>query len=126
MIYEWHEYSTLDAAGWQSEESKLAAWRDANGGRPTVCGEAGAGYWDEQVNGGVLSKVPSSWPALFNGMLPNIAAEAPMIWAVTYGSEYRINKSGSDPYVMDGSNGQPDLLKMLVDNGAAIRSAKGL
>lgn len=59
-------------------------------------------------------------------MLPNIAAEAPSIWAVTYGSEYRINKSGNDPHVMDGSNGQPDLLKVMVDNGAAIRSAKGL
>jgi hypothetical protein len=126
VIYEWHEYSTLDAAGWQSEEAKLAGWREKNGGRPTVCGEAGPGYWGDQVNGAALDYAPSAWPGLFGQMLPNIAAEAPSIWAVTYGGSYRINKSGDDAHVMDGSNGQPDLVKMFHDNAAAIRGAKGL
>lgn len=126
VIYEWHEYSTLDAAGWQAEESKLAGWRDANGGRPTVCGEAGAGYWGDQFNGDALDYAPWAWPGLFNGMLPAIAMEAPSIWAVTYGGSYRINKSGGDPHLMDGSNGQPDLVQMFLDNEAAMRNVKGL
>jgi hypothetical protein len=125
VIYEWHEYSTLDANGWKDEEAKLAAWRAANGGRPTICGEAGAGYWDDAPNGQPLSKDPASWPDLFKGMLPSIAADRPSIWAVTYGGEYRINKSGDDPHVMDGSNGSPDLLQMLLDDEAAMKKALG-
>jgi hypothetical protein len=124
VIYEWHHYSSLDAAGWKAEEGKLAAWRASHGGRPTVCGEAGAGYWDEDVEGTKLSRAPKSWPARFQAMLGNIAPERPSIWAVTYGGEYRVNKSGDDPRVMDGSSGEPDLLQMFHDGAAAIAAAK--
>ncbi|MFS8068394.1 MAG: cellulase family glycosylhydrolase [Byssovorax sp.] len=125
VIYEWHHYSTLDAEGWKEEASKLAGWRAANGGRPTICGEAGAGYWDEQIDGKRLATSPSVWPALFEGMLPSIAAERPSIWAVTYGGEYRVNKSADDAHVMDGSNGSTNLLKSFLDSEAAMKAVLG-
>ena len=124
VVYEWHEYSSLDAAGWASEEAKLDAWRKSHGGRPTICGEAGAGYWDEPVDGTTLAKAPAAWPDRFAAMLPAIAKDAPSIWAVTYGGDYRINKSGGDPHVMDGTGGQPNLLQSLLDAEAAMKKAK--
>jgi hypothetical protein len=125
VLYEWHSYSTLDASGWKEEEAKLAAWRAANGGRPTICGEIGPGYWEEQVNGTSMAEAPWAWPALFQGMLPSIAAERPSLWAITDGSGYRINKSSSDPHVMDGGGGSTNLLQSLLENGAAMRTALG-
>lgn len=83
VVYDWHEYSSLDAKGWKDEEAKLAGWRKANGDRPTFCGEAGPGYWDEPVNGGKLSAQPSAWPSRFTELLPSIAIERPTLWAVT-------------------------------------------
>lgn len=124
VVYEWHHYSSLDRAGWTAEESKLASWRASHGGRPTVCGEAGAGYWDEPVSGGKLEHVPQSWPSRFEEMLGPIAAERPMLWAVTYGGSYRLNKTGDDAMIMDGSGGQPDLLQMIREGAAAIAAAK--
>jgi hypothetical protein len=125
VVYEWHHYSSLDAQGWAGEEAKLAAWRKANGDRPTICGEAGPGYWDEPVNGGKLSNEPGDWPGRFTAQLPKIAAEHPSVWAVTYGGEYRINKPGDDPHVLDGTNGSPDILGSLVSSDAAMRKALG-
>jgi hypothetical protein len=125
VLYEWHSYSTLDADGWKAEEAKLAAWRAANGGRPTICGEVGPGYWEDQVNGTPMAEAPWAWPALFQGMLPSIAAERPSLWAITDGSGYRINKSSSDPHVMDGVGGSTDLLQSLLHSAAAMRTALG-
>jgi hypothetical protein len=125
VVYEWHHYSSLNAQGWAGEEAKLAAWRSANAGRPTICGEAGPGYWDEPVNGGRLASQPSAWPSRFAEQLPAIAAEHPSIWAVTYGSEYRINKDGDDGHVLDGSGGSPNLLGSLVSSDGAMRKALG-
>lgn len=126
VIYEWHHYSSLDANGWKSEAQKLDAWRSANGGRPTICGEAGAGYWDEDVGGGRLASTPSSWSSRFDEQLPHIAKERPSLWAVTYGSEYRLNRNGGDPAIMDGDNGEPNLLQTIVNNRAAMKTALGL
>jgi hypothetical protein len=125
VLYEWHHYSSLDAAGWQAEETKLADWRAKNGDRPTICGEAGPGYWDEQVNGGRLATEPSAWPSRFLAQYPAIAKERPSIWAVTYGSEYRVNKAGNDPHLLDGANGEPNLLESLVTSETAIRKVLG-
>jgi hypothetical protein len=126
VLYEWHSYSTLDADAWSVEEAQLAAWRAANGGRPTICGEVGPGYWEDQAaNGAPLSQAPWAWPALFQGMLPGIAAEHPSLWAITSGDAYRINKSASDPHVMDGGGGTTNLLQSLLDNVAAMKTALG-
>lgn len=125
VLYEWHSYDTFDAGGWAAEESKLAAWRAANGGRPTICGEVGPGYWEDQVNGIPMGQATWAWPALYQGMLPSIAAERPSLWAITNGSDYRLNKSDSDPHVMDGGNGSTNLLQSLLDNGAAMKAALG-
>ena len=126
VVYEWHHYSSLDASGWANEEAKLAAWRDANGGRPTVCGEAGPGYWDEDVGGGrKLSRSPDAWPSRFAAQLPEIAAERPSIWAVTYGGEYRVNKPGDDPYILDGTDGEPNLLETFQQSAQAIQAKLG-
>lgn len=125
VIYEWHHYSSLDGPGWKAEEAKLDAWRKANGGRPTICGEAGAGYWDEPVNGGKLATQPSVWPSRFAEQLPNIAADRPSVWAITYGSDYRINKPGDDGHLLDGSGGSPDILGTFVSGDAAMRKALG-
>lgn len=125
VVYEWHHYSSLDAQAWKAEAAKLAGWRAANGGRPTICGECGPGYWDEPVGGGRLATEPSAWPSRFAEQLPNIAAEHPSLWAVTYGGDYRLNKPGDDPHILDGSNGTPNLLASLVQNEAAMRKAVG-
>lgn len=126
VVYEWHHYSSLDAAGWQAEEAKLQAWRNANGGRPTICGEAGPGYWGEDVGGSPLDQAPSAWPSHWDQQLPNIAQEHPSLWAITYGGSYRLNRADDDPTVMDGSGGSPNLLQSLVSNRAAMKSALGL
>lgn len=120
VVYEWHHYSSLDEGGWKSEAEKLAAWRKENGGRPTVCGEAGPGYWDEIVNGKRLAQAPEAWPARFAAQLPAIAEEHPSVWAVTYGGEYRINKNGDDPFLQDG------LVTTFVKAEAAMRTKLGL
>jgi hypothetical protein len=125
VIYEWHHYSSIDAAGWESEERKLADWRARNGGRPTVCGEAGPGYWDEIVDGQRLAQNAAAWPSRFLGQLPAIAKERPSVWAITYGGEYRVNKPGDDPHVLDGSNGQPNLLAAFVQSETAMRRTLG-
>lgn len=126
VVYDWHHYSSLDAAGWQGEAEKLAAWRQANGGRPTFCGECGPGWWDEPVDGGTLQHAPWVWPERYDQQLPAVAAERPTIWAITYGNAYRHNKDWNDPYLMDGSGGSPDLASALVDDEAVIRSLLGL
>ena len=125
VLYEWHSYSTLDADGWTAEEAKLAAWRAANGGRPTICGEVGPGYWEDQVNGTPMAQATWAWPGLFQGMLPSIAAERPSLWAITDGSDYRFNKSDSDPHVKDGGGGTTNLLQSLLESGAAMKAALG-
>ena len=126
VLYEWHSYSTLDADASSVEEAQLAAWRAANGGRPTICGEVGPGYWeDHAANGAPISQAPWAWPALFQGMLSGIAAERPSLWAITDGSAYRIDEWASDPHVMDGSGGTTNLLQSLLDNVAAMKTALG-
>ena len=127
VLYEWHHYSSLDGPGWASEAAKLEAWRNANGGVPTICGEAGPGYWDEDVGGGErLASAPASWPSRFAAMLPSIAKERPVIWTITYGGDFRINKSDTDPAILDGVGGGPNLLQSLTTNAAAMRTVLGL
>lgn len=125
VVYEWHHYSSLDENGWKGEAQKLAAWRSANGGRPTICGEAGPGFWDDQVGGRRLAQAPDAWPSRFAAQLPAIAEDHPVVWAVTYGGEYRINKDGDDPHLMDGTSGAPNLLDTFVKAAAAIRGKLG-
>jgi hypothetical protein len=57
--------------------------------------------------------------------LPSIAAERPSLWAITDGSGCRLDKSSSDPHVMDGGGGSTNLLQSLLENGAAMRAALG-
>ncbi len=58
-------------------------------------------------------------------MLPGIAAEHPSLWAITDGGAYRLNKSASDPHVMDGEGGSTNLLQSLLDNVAAMKTTLG-
>ena len=126
VVYEWHEYSTLDVAGWTSEEAKLDGWRKAHGGRPTICGEAGPGWPDESYGSGKLGDFPAAWIGRYRDLLPAIAADRPSVWAITYGGSLRLNKAGDDPHVMDGTGGEPNFLQTFLDAEAAMKKVLGI
>jgi hypothetical protein len=131
VIYEWHHYSTLNADGWKNVAQRLRDWRSANGDRPTYCGECSPGFWDDPVGNNKLQFSQWAWPQWawpdrYAAQLVNIAAERPTLWAVTYGNSFRLNKSGSDPHLMDGSNGQPNLRGMFIQQAEVIRNQLGL
>lgn len=117
IIYEWHHYDSASADDWAARGAELARWREARGDRPTVCGECGPGYWDEIVDGTRLANAPWVWPQRFAEQLPSLAFERPMLWAVTYGGDYRLNASGSDPTLT------PQLAESFRANAQAIRAA---
>ncbi len=72
-----------------------------------------------------LARSPDVWPSRFASQLPEIAAEHPSVWAVTYGGEYRINEEGENPYILDGSNGEPNLLQTFQQASQAIKARLG-
>lgn len=119
VVYEWHHYESANADTWMAHENELDSWRRAHGGRPTVAGEAGPGYWDDDVGGTPMTQANWVWGERFDEQLPYIAADRPSLWAVTYGNDYRLNTSDSDPTLL------ATMVDALTRNAAAIRSALG-
>jgi hypothetical protein len=126
VIYDWHHYESRDSDGWAWTEQQLAAWRDAHGGRPTLNGEAGAGYWAEPVDDTTLEYAPWAWPSHMATQFEHTAVERPTLWAVTYGNSFRYNKEGDDPHFRDGSNGDTNLLEAVRSESDKIRVRLGL
>lgn len=92
MIWPIHAYEQKDAAGWQAVASQVEAWSQANGGLVATFDEAGPCDAGNRTNYG-------SFIGNLNTLVPAMAKYRPVLWAFTYGSDYRINIDGGNAHL---------------------------
>jgi hypothetical protein len=105
VIYSFHAYEQHSPSDWANGPvAELTDWSRKHGGLPILMGEAGP--------------YGASMDSYLGDLVPAMAVFRPTLWAITYGSTLRWNKTGDDPTLQDGTNGTPDL------QGAVVRAAQ--
>lgn len=105
VVWCFHSYDGQDKAGWQDTARRLTVWSNDNGGVPVAWGECGPGD----------ARDPSGWADFMGAMHPAMAFTRPMLWAVTYGGDFRLN--GADAAF------RPEMLSLLPGLIAQIAAA---
>ena len=93
-IWPIHSSETMSAAEWATVRDQLRAWSAAFGGLVVMWSETGLGHPSTQGTD------PAAWLANMRSMFPAMSEFRPTVWAVTYGGEWRLNKSSTDPTLL--------------------------
>lgn len=97
MIHQWHQYhweaDKLSAA--QGLQKDISDWC-AKTGRLAYCGEWGLGPPD-----GARAQEYGTIPAVMDAGFRGMGQQRVAMWVITDGSHWRLNKSGTDPYLRD-------------------------